>query len=159
MSLSIPEIPPDTIDGQHPRHVEPGDHLVLVAEDAVLLVAEHGAHGPDFEKASHGLGDRSLNIARAQRKVRMSPEFEDSCSPNLEVSPWKAFGEIVRVVQLGPTLVLWAIWPVRVPLCYPGVDPDAAEDRTTDRCRPGRDSSGAGGKQERVVDDRSQSRC
>src|SRR6185312_392866 len=48
-TLSIPELPPDTVELVQPRHQVAGNELVRVASNISELVRQHGADNPDLE--------------------------------------------------------------------------------------------------------------
>src|SRR5215212_6023502 len=70
-ALSIPELPAHAVDTRRPRHLEPGNGLIALAEDVAELPGEHGVHDSDLEKRRHhaalGRGERG---AVGQRKDR-----------------------------------------------------------------------------------------
>src|SRR5438445_4564364 len=100
MGLSIPEIPSDTIDRQHARHLKPGHDLVQVAEDVPLLIAEDGTQDSYLEDSSKRFRHAGFDRAGARGKLGVTAVLENSRRPNLEIAARKSLGEVVGVVDL-----------------------------------------------------------
>jgi hypothetical protein len=100
MGLSIPKIPSDAIDREHPRHLEPRNNEVLIAEKIPLLIADDGAQNPDLEKTGHRSPTGDVLISRRERKKHMTPILINSSHVQREIPAREPLDEIVREVQL-----------------------------------------------------------
>jgi hypothetical protein len=100
MGLSIPKIPSDAVDREHPRHLEAGDYEVLIAEKIALLIADDRAQNSNLEETGHSSPTGDILISRRERKKHVAPVLVDSGHAQREVPPREPLDEIVREVQL-----------------------------------------------------------
>src|SRR3954471_9945187 len=153
MGLSIPEIPSDAVDSEHPGHLEAGHDVVLISENIALLVADYRAHDPNLEQRGNRLGRFRPNIGVGGRKRYVRAVLVDARDAELEVAPRESAREGAPVADLGATLIFGCVGVFRRPMLEPGVDSEAAANRTANRSRPRRQDSWRCGKKKGVVGD------
>src|SRR5258705_887067 len=105
MSLSIPEFPSNAVDGEHPRHLEAGNHVILISENLPLLVADHRPETSDLELGGQCLRRHRPEISAGEWKDVMPPILVDDGGADVQVAPRKPLAEVIRVVDLGAALV------------------------------------------------------
>src|SRR5687768_272025 len=131
--LSIPELPANAVDREHPRHLEPRYDLVRIRQDIALLIADDRPHDPNFQQRRKCFCRQYFDIGSAKRKKISTAVFVNSGESQLEVSRRKPARKRAREVDLRAALELWPIRYLRLPSRDERIDPETPCKRSSDR--------------------------